>query len=243
MARDRKSDRRVEIVAHEILVASGRAPNTDILHPEKAGIRTDPNGWIVTDEYLQTSQPNIWAFGDANGKFLFKHKANYESILVYYNSELKGKIKADYHAIPHAVFSYPEIAAVGLKEKQAMDLLGEDKVLIGRQLFEGTAKGAAMALKDFFVKVIVEKDTYRILGAHIIGPQASVLIQEVITLMYTPEQSARPIIQGMHIHPALSEVVERAFFSLMPAAQYRHILEEHTGGKGPSSKPGRKQGP
>ena len=84
-----------------------------------------------------------------------------------------------------------------------------------------------MNAKDYFVKVIVEQGTLKILGAHIIGPQASVLVQEIIDLMYTHEQSAEPIIQGMHIHPALSEVVERAFYSLMPPDQYHHVMEEH----------------
>jgi dihydrolipoamide dehydrogenase len=65
------------------------------------------------------------------------------------------------------------------------------------------------------------------LGAHIIGPYASILIQEIINLMYTPTQSAEPILQGMHIHPALSEVVQRAFASLMPVDQYHHMIEEH----------------
>ena len=67
----------------------------------------------------------------------------------------------------------------------------------------------------------------KILGAHIIGPYASILIQEIIILMYTPTQSAEPIIEGMHIHPALSEIVQRAFRNLMPPAQYHHMIEEH----------------
>jgi dihydrolipoamide dehydrogenase len=83
-----------------------------------------------------------------------------------------------------------------------------------------------MRLKDFFVKVIVHAGSEKILGAHIIGPQASVLIQEIVTQMYTPEQNSRPIAEGMHIHPALSEVVERAFQSLMSPAHYHHVLRD-----------------
>lgn len=224
MARDRKTGKEVRVVAAEILVAAGRAPNTDILHPERAGIKTNRDGWIEVNEYLETSQPNIWAFGDANGKYPFKHKANYESIVVYYNAVEKQKMKVNYHAIPHAVFSWPEIASVGLKEKEAAERYGEENVLIGLQRFEDTAKGQAMELKDFFVKVIVQKDGNRILGAHIIGPQASILIQEIATLMYTPKGSPDPITRGMHIHPALSEVVERAFQSLASPAHYHHVL-------------------
>lgn len=214
-----------EIIADEILVAAGRVPNTDILAPEKGGIQTDAKGWITVDEYLETSKPNIWALGDANGKYLFKHVGNYESMIVYYNIILKQRVKVDYHAIPHAVFTYPEIASVGLREAEAIKKHGEDNVLIGMQRYQDTAKGEAMGATDYFVKVLLEKGSMRILGAHIIGPQASVLIQEIINLMYTPEQSAEPIMNGMHIHPALSEVVERAFNPLMSPKQYRHNLE------------------
>ena len=81
-----------------------------------------------------------------------------------------------------------------------------------------------MDVKDYFVKIIFEKSTQRILGAHIIGPYASILIQEVVNLMYTKEENPEPIIQGMHIHPALSEVVQKAFYSLVPPEHYHHLL-------------------
>jgi dihydrolipoamide dehydrogenase len=224
VAVNRESGEETVTTADEILVATGRGPNTDVLHPEKGGIKTDEKGWIIVDEYLETSQPNVWAFGDANGRYLFKHVANYESIVVYYNAVLKKKVKVDYHAIPHAVFTYPEIGSVGFGEKEAVQKYGKDNVLIGMYRYEDTAKGEAMGAKDYFVKVIVEKETMKILGAHIIGPHASVLIQEIINLMYTPEQNADPIIVGMHIHPALNEVVERAFRSLMSPEHYHHLI-------------------
>jgi mycothione reductase len=227
IAIDRTTGEKIEVITDEILLAAGRASNSDILHPEKAGIVTDKNGWISVNEYLETSQPNIWALGDADGKYPFKHKANYEAIVVYYNAVLKEKVKVDYHAVPHAIFTYPEIASVGLGEKEAMERYGEERILIGFKRFEDTAKGEAMNLKDYFVKVLVEREKMRILGAHIIGPSASILIQEIVSLMYTPEQSAAPITRGMHIHPALTEVVERAFGSLMPPEHYHHSIEEH----------------
>ncbi len=227
VAVNRENGKRVIITTDEILVATGRGPNTDVLNPERGGIKTDGKGWIIVDDYMETSQPNVWAFGDANGKYLFKHVANYESTIVYYNAVLKKKVKADYHAIPHAVFMYPEIGSVGLKEKEAIERYGGDSVLIGMYRYEDTAKGEAMGVKDYFVKVIVEGKTMKILGAHIIGPHASVLIHEIINLMYTPEQSAEPIINGMHIHPALNEVVQRAFRSLMSAQRYHQLIEHH----------------
>jgi len=225
VAVDRKSGKNTIITAKEIMIATGRGPITDILHPEKAGIRLTKEGWIEVNEYLETSQPNIWALGDAVGKYPFKHVANYESKIVYYNAILKKKVKADYHAIPHAVFTYPEIASVGLGEKEAIAKLGQDKVLIGFQKYEDTAKGEAMNVKDYFVKVIVEADTMRILGAHIVGPYASILIHEIIPLMYTENGSYEPISDSIHIHPALSEVVDRAFQSLVPAEHYQHMKQ------------------
>ena len=227
VAVNRETGKKLEVTADEILIATGRAPLSDTLHPEKGGIKTDSHGWIIVNEYLETSQPNVWALGDANGKYPFKHVANYEATIVHHNAVLKDNVKADYHAVPHAVFTYPEIASVGLGEKEAVEKYGEDKLLIGFYRYEDTAKGEAMDVKDYFVKVIVERGTMKILGAHIIGPYASVLIHEIIPLMYTREQSAKPILDGMHIHPALSEVVDRAFRSLMPPEHYHHLIEHH----------------
>ncbi|MDY9924716.1 dihydrolipoyl dehydrogenase [Methanosarcina sp.] len=225
IAKERDSGEETKVTVDEILVATGRVPNTDILHPERAGIRTDIQGWILVDEYLETSQPNIWAFGDANGKYLLKHVGNYESGIVYLNAIMKEKVKADYHAVPHAVFSYPEIAGVGMSEKEALEEYGENRVVIGFKLFEDTAKGAAMEARDYFVKVILDSLEEKILGAHIIGPHASVLIHQIIPLMYTPSRSAKPIIRSMDIHPSLSEVVTRAFYSRLSPEHYHHVMK------------------
>ncbi len=227
LALERKTGKKRQVEASEILIAAGRGPVTDILHPERGGIKTTEQGWISVNEYFETSQPNVWAFGDADGRYLFRHVANYESEIVYYDAVPKKKIKVDYHAIPHAVFTYPEIASVGLKEKEAVQQYGESKVMIGFCKYEDTAKGEAMNVKDYFVKVIIDGSTQRILGAHIIGPLASILIQEIINVMYTPSQSSEIISQAIHIHPALSEVVQRAFGTLMPVEHYhQHVLEE-----------------
>ncbi|HZY93672.1 MAG TPA: dihydrolipoyl dehydrogenase [Candidatus Bathyarchaeia archaeon] len=222
---ERSSGKSTVVQAREVMIAAGRGPTTSLLKPEKAGIRVTKDGWIEVNEYMETSQPNIWAFGDACGKFLFKHVGNYESVVVYENAILKKKVKVDYHAVPHAIFTDPEIAGVGLGEEEAVKQYGSDKVLIGFYRYEGTTKGIAMNVKDYFVKVIVEDVTNRIVGAHIIGPQASVLIHEIIPLMYTVDQSYQPIRNMMHIHPALSEVVDRAFQDLMPPEHYRHAVE------------------
>ncbi len=219
-----KEGKEFSVIVREILVASGRGPNNDILHPEKGGIKTDEKGWIVVNEFLETTQPNIWAFGDANGKYLFKHVGNYESGIVFQNAIRKQKIRIDYHTVPHAVFSYPEIASAGMGEKEAIEKFKEENVLIGFEKYEDTAKGEAMDVKDYFVKVIFEKTSDRILGTHIIGPHASILIQEIVNAMSSKSDGAYEILKGMHIHPALSEVVQRACNSLMPVSHYHHML-------------------
>ncbi|HZY70688.1 MAG TPA: dihydrolipoyl dehydrogenase [Thermoplasmata archaeon] len=221
---DRSTGKELELDVDAVLVAAGRGPTSGVLHPERAGIRTTPEGWVVVNERLETSQPGVYALGDANGHHLFKHKANYEARVVYRNAILGEAVTADYHAIPHAVFSDPEVAGVGLTEPEARQAIPPDRLRIGRYRFDGTAKGEAMGLQGsgYFMKVLT--DGGRIVGAHIVGPDAAVLLQEVVTQMYTPDRSVTPIVEGMHIHPALSEVVERAFLALGPANHHH----EHT---------------
>lgn len=229
LATDRKTGETREVVAEEVLVASGRGPISDMIHPEKGGVEVDERGWIKVDEYLQTTSPNVWAMGDADGRFLFKHVANYESEVVYYNAVLKRKVKADYHAVPHAVFTYPEAAGVGLRESEAVQKYGKDEVVIGFHRYEDTAKGEAMDAKKYFVKVIMEKETEKILGAHVAGPYASMLIQELVNAMYTGDQGPKDLRRAMYIHPALNEVVQRALYSVYGVDEYHHMLSHKHG--------------
>jgi len=196
-----------EFTTEKIMVAAGRKSNADILKVENTGVETDKKGYIRVNEYLETTQKNIWAFGDAIGKEMFRHVANTEADIAWHNSMHKDKVKMDYSASPHAVFSHPQIASVGLTEDQAKE---KHKILVGTAPYSTVAKGMAMMEDKGFAKVIVEKGTWKILGYHIIGPSAPILIQEVIDAM-AMGGNAQPIVQGMHIHPALSEVVVRAF--------------------------------
>lgn len=212
---------KLTLKSDEILLAAGRRSNSDLLKPERTGVETDEDGWIKVDKKLETTKKNIWALGDATGNHMFKHVANYEAEVVFKNAFGDEVREVDYHAVPHAVFTYPQVASVGLTEEEAKK---EHDILIGHYPYENTAKGSAMELEDYFVKVIVEQETFRILGAHIIGPQASVLIQEVVNLMYTAQQDVFPVYRGMHIHPSLSEVVERAMTNLH---SHDHDHKEH----------------
>jgi len=228
---ERSSGSQREIEAEEILIAAGRGPTSGFLHPEKGGVQADERGWIKANEYLETSQPGVWVIGDADGRFPFKHVANYESEVVYYNAVLKRKVKADYHAVPHAVFTYPEAAGVGMKEAEAVKRFGKDGVLIGFHKYEDTAKGEAMAAKKYFVKVIMEKETERIVGAHVAGPYASMLIQELVNAMYAGDQGPGDLRRSMYIHPALNEVVQRALSSVYEVDEYHHMLSHEKKGR------------
>jgi len=222
VARDRADGQLHEFAGHEILVAVGRRSNADLLKPEKTGVETDAHGWIVVDPYLRTTKENIWALGDATGKHMFRHTANYEADVVWRNAFTGHQHPVDERAIPHAVFTYPEIASVGLTEAQALEQAGDQHILVGVKKYQDTAKGYAMGEEDGFVKVIVEEATGRILGAHIIGPHAVILIQSLVYLMNTEQGNYLPLAWAQTIHPALSEVVVGAFGNLRHAGAHVH---------------------
>jgi dihydrolipoamide dehydrogenase len=209
-AEDRAVRKRVRFRAEAVLIAAGRKSNADLLRVEKTGVETDERNYIRVNDLLETSQKNIWALGDAIGKKMFRHSANHQAGIVWRNSIHGEKNRVDLDGIPHAVFCHPEIASVGLGEAEARKRYD---ILVGEAEYTDVARGKAMLEEESFAKAIVEKDTWRILGFHIIGSQASLLIQEVVDAMNTGG-TAIPIIRGIHIHPALPEVVQASFLGL-----------------------------
>lgn len=205
------SEKTIEVNAERILVAGGRVPNSDLLKVQNTGVETDSRGYIKVDEYLKTSKENIWAFGDVIGKYMFRHSANKEAVYAWHNSIHEKKVPMDYSAIPHAIFSYPEIASVGIGESEAKK---SHKILIGYAKYNSVAKGIAMLEEETFAKAIVDKENNKILGFHIIGPYASILIQEVINVMAN-NMDMRAIFKGIHIHPALPELIPSTLGNLM----------------------------
>lgn len=214
VAKNREDGSLKEFSAEAVMIAAGRVSNADILQPEKTGVKLDEHGFVNVNDYLETSKKNIWAFGDAVGKQMFKHVANYEAGIAWHNAIHDHKVKMNFLAAPHAVFTYPQVASVGLKEEEAKQQ--KYQILVGNALYKETAMGNAMGTPEGFVKVIVEKETGKILGGHIIGAEASLLIQEIVNAMDTEAGSVAPILGAMYIHPALSEVVQNAFSNLRP---------------------------
>ncbi len=212
-ARELHSGRQIEVTAEQILIAAGRKSNADVLMVKNSGIKTDERGYISVDDYFETSKKGIWAFGDAIGKKMFRHAANHEAELVWHNAVHGKKERMNYLTVPHAVFSWPEIASVGLTEEQAVKVIGREHLLVGRAQYTDVARGEAMIEREGFAKAIVHRKTGKIIGYHIIGPQASILIQEVVNAM-AADGNLWSVAKGIHIHPALSEVVLKPFAKL-----------------------------
>jgi len=200
-----------EVVAEEILVCAGVVSNNDILDARKGGIELDDRGFILTDQHLETNVPGVFALGDTLGRTMFRHTANYQSLVVWEN--LNGRrIKLDERVVPHAVYTYPRVASVGMTEAEARGK-GLD-VVVGRADYGDTAKGYAMDEMDSFVKVVLEHDSAKILGASICGSDADVLIQSIVFMMNAEKGTLAPVYRSQVIHPSIIEVVDRAFHNI-----------------------------
>ena len=197
-----------KITAEKLLVAAGVKPNSDTLQLEKSGVKTNKNGFITVNKFMETNVKNIWALGDIAGIYLFRHSANLEAEYVL-NNVLGTKKAVDYYPMPHSIFTSPQIAGVGLTEQEAQEQ--KKKYVVGKEYYKNTGKGFALGEKDGFVKFIVDKKTKEILGGHIIGPEASVLLHEVLVAMKAGRSKALNLLRDtVHVHPSLNEVVQRA---------------------------------
>ena len=201
------------VEAAQLLVATGRQPNTDLLNADNAGIETHPDGRIKVDEYQRTSQPHIFALGDISSAHQLKHVANHEARVVKHNLlNPDDQIKSDHRFVPAAVFSSPQIASVGLTEEQAK--AEGIRYVTASQAYASIAYGWAMEDTTGFAKLLADPATGQLIGAHIIGPQASTVIQPLIQAM-SFGLDAKSMAKGQYwIHPAMPEVVENALLNL-----------------------------
>ncbi|MFC3893539.1 mycothione reductase [Lentzea rhizosphaerae] len=201
------------VEAAQLLIATGRKPNTDLLDVRNAGIETHDDGRIKVDEYQRTSQPHILALGDISSDYQLKHVANHEAKVVQHNLlNPDDPIKSDHRFVPAAVFSSPQIASVGLTEEQAKEK--GIRYVTASQAYASIAYGWAMEDTTGFAKLIADPATGQLLGAHIIGPQASTVIQPIIQAM-SFGLDAKSMARGQYwIHPAMPELVENALLNL-----------------------------
>lgn len=199
-----------------ILVAVGRDRNYEALNLDASGVEYNRNGQIRVDAHQRTTVPHIWALGDVSSDHLLKHVANHESRVVQHNLlHPENLIESDHRYVPAAVFSKPQVATVGATEQQlrAWGLPYVSKV----QRYADVAYGWAMEDEVHFVKLLADPRSWHLLGAHIVGPEASTLIQpliQAITFGLPVQEMAR----GQYwIHPAMPEVVENALLGLLEA--------------------------
>lgn len=200
-----------------LLVATGRVPNGDVLDAEHAGVKVTAGGQVVVDEYQRTTARGVFALGDVSSDFQLKHVANHEARVVKHNllqdwDDTDALVAANHRHVPSAVFTDPQIASVGLTENQARAKGFRIKVKI--QDYSDVAYGWAMEDTTGIAKLVVDDDTGLLLGAHIMGHQASSLIQPIIQAMAF-DLPAQDMARGQYwIHPALSEIIENALLAL-----------------------------
>jgi mycothione reductase len=201
------------IFADELLVATGRIPNGEQLGVAETGVELNDAGYVVVDEHGRTAVEGIWALGDISNPMQLKHTANAETRMVAHNIHNPDELRTtNYSGAPSAVFAQPQVATVGKTERE-LKAAGVNYVAHS-QPYASTAYGWAMEDDHGFCKVICDADTRLLLGAHIIGHEASILIQQLVLGMRfgltVDEMATGPL----YIHPALSEVVEQALLEL-----------------------------
>ncbi|GAA2182947.1 mycothione reductase [Brooklawnia cerclae] len=218
--------------ADAVLVCAGRIPNGDQLHLERAGVEVDDEGFVRTDEHLRTTAAHIWALGDICNRHMLKHLANAQARVVKRNllAERDGGalVASDERFVPQGVFGLPEVATVGATAAE-LERAGTPFVAYTHK-YGWTAYGWAIADENHFVKLLGDPESGRLLGAHIVGPEATSLIQPLIQGM-SFGQDASTIARGQYwIHPAPTEVVENALLGLD-----RAIAEHRRAGEAPGT--------
>ncbi len=198
----------LEISADALLVASGITPNTDTLELQNTHIEVKPDGFIKVNDHLETAVKGIYAMGDCVGNYLYRHSVNFEGEYLFRTLFVEKKAEPiSYPPVPHAIFTHPQIAGVG-KTEDELKQEGVDYV-VGLNYYKDSAMGMALRSEHGFVKILVEKKSRKILGAHIIGAEASNMIHMLIAFM-NKNATLDDLLNMIYIHPALPEIVRNA---------------------------------
>ncbi|WP_327053722.1 dihydrolipoyl dehydrogenase family protein [Halomicrococcus gelatinilyticus] len=198
----------VALTADELLVATGRRPNTDLLALDAVGIELDERGFVDTNEYLETTAENVWAQGDIAGNSQLKHAGDYETRHTVASVVHGERRSIDLSVMPHVIFTEPQVAGVGATEEE---LAAEGReYVVGTARYEDTAMGRAKKLDTGFAKAIATLDG-EILGCHVVGESASTLVHEAVIAMQSAPGTVSDVAESIHAHPTLNKVVEAAF--------------------------------
>ncbi|MEM4489048.1 MAG: FAD-dependent oxidoreductase, partial [Desulfurococcaceae archaeon] len=201
------------IAVDSVIMAVGRKPNSGGLGLEEVGVVLGSSGEVVTDEHMRTSAPDVYAAGDVVGKYYLAYTAFEEGVVAAENA-MGLETRINYEGVPKVIFTDPEVASIGMSEEEARSSLGE--VVIGR--FPFSANGRALTLNSYegFVKVIADKKG-RLLGVHIIGPEASEIIH-VLSPFFRRVSTLQELVNFYYAHPTLSEAVKEAALVAMGKA-------------------------
>ncbi len=192
--------------ADVVLVAIGRRPYTEGLQLEKAKIQKNSRGFILIDQAFRTTQPTIFAIGDVIEGTMLAHRASTEGVAIV--EALKGlSARVDYLSIPNVIYTYPEVATVGLTEQEAMQ--ASLNTLVGTSFFRGNPRARCSGETEGFVKIVGDKDSGRLVGMHILGPHASELIAEGMLAMQN-RATVKDLAEASQAHPTLSEAIKEA---------------------------------
>ncbi|HET7437679.1 MAG TPA: FAD-dependent oxidoreductase, partial [Thermoanaerobaculia bacterium] len=212
-----------EIAVDELFVASGRRGNTENLGLEEVGV-TIERSWVPVDKYLQTNVPRIWACGDVHGGMQFTHVAAYEAVKLVRNLLFPGKSAVDYTDIPWALYTDPEVGHIGMTEAEARKEFGDavrtysvDMADVDRAVVDRTTSG--------LIKFVCDTKG-KILGAHILGPNASTMIEEVV-LARRKGMKISDLAQRISSYPSLADGVQKA-----AALYYQNVAESWVGSLG-----------
>lgn len=202
-----------EVAGDELLVALGRTKNSDLLNPQAGGVDIADNGRIIVDEYGRTSAEGVWALGDAANDIELKHVANAEQRVISHNLAHPDDLRTFNHRfVPSGIFTHPQIGVVGMTEAEARDKV--ENVTVKVQEYSDVAYGWAMEDSTGFCKLIADADSGKLLGAHIMGPQATTLLQLAVTMLNF-DIDVRLMAKNQYWpHPALSELFENALLGL-----------------------------
>ena len=198
----------------KVLVAAGMKPNTRDLNLEKAGVQLDAKGFVQVDKHMRSNVGHIFAIGDVAGGILLAHKASHEGIAAV-EAIAGASMGADWKAVPYAVFTDPEIAGIGMTEKEAVD--AGRKVKVGKFPYRAVGKGIATLATEGFAKVISDEETDNILGVHIFGPHSGDIIYAATAVMEC-DGTAEDLGHMIAIHPTLSEALMEAALNVNKGA-------------------------
>ncbi len=207
---DQATGQEESMEAEVVLVAIGVAPNSEGIGLEAAGVAVDKRGFIVVDEYLRTNVPGIYAIGDVTGKLLLAHVASAQGIVAAEHiagHDTRPIREGDYVFMPRATYCHPQVASIGYTEAQAREKGFEIKV--GKFPFIANGKALGLGERDGFVKIIADARYGEILGAHMVGPEVTELLPELV-LAHTWELTTEEIARTVHAHPTLAEVLMEA---------------------------------